>query len=67
LKTGEIEIEREDKWTTLKVQSEGRELTARVPQSLMIVSARSNDERALDVLVRRVDVNKVRLLDASCN
>jgi hypothetical protein len=66
IEAGEIEIEREGSWTKLTIESDGRELTARVPQSVLIMTSGSNDERRLDVLVRKVDVEGVRMLAPSC-
>jgi hypothetical protein len=66
VKQGEIELERADKWTELTIESDGRALTARVPQSLFVVSTRSSDDRAIDVQVRKVDAKSVRMLSAMC-
>lgn len=67
VEAGEIEIEREDSWTELRIQSDGRDLTVRIPQSVVVMSSRSDDDQKLDVLVRKVDVDRVRMLAASCN
>jgi hypothetical protein len=47
------------------VKSEGRDLRARVPHS-SIVSWPSRDKREAKVLVRKVDVEHVRMLAANC-
>ena len=64
LRDGEIKIDRKDQWTEIEVKSDGREMKARVPNASVI--AGPNADRTIDVLVRRVDVNKVRMLDATC-
>jgi hypothetical protein len=66
LKAGEIEIDREGAWTELTVRSEGRRLTARVPQSIFVTSPGARDD-SVDVLVRKVDVERVRMIAASCD
>lgn len=64
LKQGEIKIDRKNQWTEIEIKSGGRDMKARVPNS-SIVAAPGSD-RKIDVLVRRVDVDKVRMLDAIC-
>ena len=65
LEDGAIKIDRKDKWTEIRVESEGRDLRARVPHS-SIVSWSSRDKREVKALVRKVDVEHVRMLAASC-
>jgi len=65
IEDGAIRIERKDKWTEIRVKSEGRDLEARVPHS-SIVSWPSGDKREVKVLVRKIDVDHVRMLGASC-
>ncbi len=65
IEDGAIKIDRKDKWTEIRVESDGRDLHARVPHS-SIVSWPSRDKREANVLVRRVDVDKVRMLAATC-
>ena len=65
IEDGAIRIERKDKWTEIRVKSEGRDLEARVRHS-SIVSWPSRDKREAKVLVRKVDVDHVRMLAASC-
>ena len=65
LQDGEIKIDRKDQWTEIEVEvrrprHEGA--GARTPRS----SPGPNADRKIAVLVRRVDVNKVRMLDAAC-
>lgn len=64
LKDGEIKIDRKDAWTELEVKADGREMKARVPNASVV--AGPNPDRKMDVLVRRVDVDKVKMLDATC-
>lgn len=64
LKDGEIEMDRKDKWTEMTVKSDGRTLKARVPHT-SIVAPRDKDRKS-GVLVRKVDVSKVKMLAASC-
>lgn len=65
IEDGAIKIDRKDMWTEIRVESEGRDLRARVPHS-SIVSWPSRDKREVKVLVRKVDVDHVRMLAASC-
>lgn len=64
LRDGEIKIDRKDRWTEVEVEADGRQMKARVPNDSVI--AGPDADRKLDVLVRRVDVSKVRMLDAAC-
>jgi hypothetical protein len=64
VKRGEMEIDRKDNWTEIEVKASGREMKARVPNASVIAGPHS--DREIDVLVRRVDVDKVRMLDAAC-
>lgn len=64
LRDGEIKIDRKEQWTEVEVKSDGRTMKARVPNTSIV--AGPNADRKVDVLVRRVDVNKVRMLDATC-
>lgn len=63
-KDGKIELERKAQWTELKIESDGREMTAQVPHALLF--APQEHERSMRVLVRRVEADKVRMLSASC-
>jgi hypothetical protein len=66
LKDGEIELDRKAKWTELTVKSDGRTLKANVPHASVVTAPGSNGDAKNDVLVRRVDVEQVRMLDARC-
>lgn len=65
IEDGAIKIDRKDKWTEIRVKSEGRDLRARVPHS-SIGSLPSRDKREVKALVRKVDVDRVRMLSANC-
>ena len=64
LRDGEIKVDRKDQWTEIEVKSDGRGMKARVPNESVV--AGPTPDRKLDVLVRRVDVDKVKMLDAVC-
>jgi hypothetical protein len=64
LQEGEIKVDRKDQWTEIEVESDGRDMKARVPNTSIVPGP--NADRKIAVLVRRVDVNKVRMLDAAC-
>ena len=64
VKEGEIKIERKDQWTEIEIESDGRDMKAQVPNASIV--AGPNTDRTIDVLVHRLDVGKVRMLDAAC-
>jgi len=64
VKNGEMKIERKDQWTEIEVKSSGKELKARVPNTSVLPGR--DDDKKIDVLVRRLDADKVRMLDAIC-
>lgn len=61
---GEIKIERKDRWTELTVKSHGDSLKAEVPHESVLGG--QDDKRKGDVVVRRVKVEKVKMLGATC-
>ena len=63
---GEITIERKDNWTEMTIKSEGRDLKARVPQTLFVMPAAGSRDEKLNVLVRKVDAEDVKMIAASC-
>jgi hypothetical protein len=67
VKEGEIKVVRKDKWTELTVKADGREMKAQVPNMSVVPASKDDKERKGDILVRRVDVERVRMLGASCN
>jgi hypothetical protein len=64
IKDGEIKIDRKEEWTEIEVRSDGRKMKAQVPNASIV--AGPDSDRKVDVLVRRVDVDKVRMLSATC-
>jgi hypothetical protein len=65
VKPGEIKLDRKDNWTEMSVKSDGRSLKARVP-NMSVVAGGKDDDRKAEVVVRRVDVEHVKMLAASC-
>ena len=64
VKKGEMKIERKDSWTEIEVKSNGKEMKARVPNASLLPG--HDDDKKIDLLVRRLDADKVRMLDAVC-
>lgn len=67
LKDGEITLDRKDRWTEMKVKSDGRSMKANVPNASMFPGPGDDKDRKVHVLVRKVDVEKVSMLAASCD
>lgn len=67
VKDGEITTERKDNWTEVTVKADGRTLKAQVPNASMFAASERDKERKSDVLVRRVDVERVRMIGATCS
>jgi hypothetical protein len=65
LQDGEITVTPRDEWTDVEVESDGKSLKARVPRSVLIIPEKKSDQK-LDVLVRRVEPQRVRMLAAVC-
>lgn len=63
IKDGEIKLDRKDNWTELQIKADGREMKANVPNTSVVPGKDGKSH----VLVRRVDVGKVKMLDAACN
>jgi hypothetical protein len=63
-KDAEMKIDRKDRWTELTVKADGRTMNARVPQASIVGGP--DAERKMDVLVRRIAVERVRMLAAEC-
>ena len=66
LKDGEIKLERKDNWTELHVKSDGREMKAQVPNAYLVPAAGHDKDQKMRALVRRVDVDHVKMLSANC-
>ncbi|HKT80862.1 MAG TPA: hypothetical protein VJP86_11625 [Vicinamibacterales bacterium] len=64
VKSGDLKIDRKDQWTEIEVKSDGRTMKAQVPNASVV--AGNDPDRKIDVLVRRVDVDKVTMLGAVC-
>jgi hypothetical protein len=66
LKDGQFEIDRKDKWTEVTIKSDGREMKASVPNASIYPAPDRNEDHKSRVLVRRVDVDHVKMLAATC-
>lgn len=67
LKDGEIKLDRKDRWTELTVKSDGRTMKANVPNASVFAAPGDDKDRKARVLVRKVDVEKVKMLAATCD
>jgi hypothetical protein len=67
VKDGEITTDRKDNWTEVTVKADGRTLKARVPNTSMFPASNRDKERKSEILVRRVDVEHIRMIAAVCN
>ena len=65
LKEGHVEITMKDEWADIEIESDGQSMKAQVPRSSALVAAETG-ERRLDVLVRRVVPQRIRMLAAGC-
>lgn len=66
IKEGEIKIDRKDNWTELEVKSDGDTMKAKVPNAYIFPDPTKDKDRKLSTLVRKVDVDHVKMLSASC-
>jgi hypothetical protein len=64
---GEITTERKENWTDVTVKADGRTLKAQVPNTSIFPASNRDKERKSDILVRRVDVERLRMIAATCN
>jgi hypothetical protein len=67
VKDGEIKTERKDNWMEVTVKADGRTLKAQVPNTSIFPAPNQDKTRKSDILVRRVNVEHVRMLEAACN
>lgn len=67
VKDGEITTERKENWTEVTVKADGRTMKAQVPNASIFPASNRDKSRKSDILVRRVDVERVRMLGATCN
>jgi hypothetical protein len=66
IKEGEIKLDRKDNWTELEVKSDGHEMKAKVPNAYIFPDPTRDKDRKMSTLVRRVDLDHVKMLSASC-
>jgi hypothetical protein len=66
IKEGEIEIDRKDNWTEIEVKSGGDEMKAKVPNASVFTDATRDKDRKISALVRKVDVDHVKMVSANC-
>jgi hypothetical protein len=66
IKEGEIKLDRKDNWTELEVKSDGHEMKAKVPNAYIFPDPARDKDRKISALVRKVDVDHVKMLSASC-
>ena len=66
IKEGEIKIDRKDNWTELEVKSGGDQMKARVPNAYLFPNPASDGDRKISTLVRKVDVDHVKMVSANC-
>ena len=65
VRDGEIKTNRKDRWTEVEVKSDGRTMKARVPNASFTL-ADDRDKQKGGILVRRVNVDKVKMIGAGC-
>jgi hypothetical protein len=66
IKEGEIKLDRKDDWTELEVKSDGDTLKAKVPNAYIFSDPSHDKDRKLSTMVRKVDVDHVKMLSATC-
>ena len=66
IKEGEIKLDRKDNWTELEVKSGGDEMKAKVPNAYVFPDPTRDKDRKISVLVRKVDVDHVKMVSANC-
>ena len=66
IKEGEIKLDRKDNWTELEVKSGGDEMKAKVPNAYIFPNPARDKDRKISTLVRKVDVDQVKMLSADC-
>lgn len=76
---GEMEIERDGDWVNVEIKSDGKKVKSRLPLVALIpansatgaagttgATLADDDEIELNVLVRKIDVDEVRVVSGSC-
>ena len=66
IKDGELKVDRKDNWTDVTVKSDGRTLKAQVPNASIIAPTDVHRDESANVIVKRVDVDRVKMLSANC-
>lgn len=66
LKEGEIQVERKDQWTEVTVKADGRTMKYNVPHTSIVAAPDRDKTQKADLLVRRVNVEKVKMVSAGC-
>jgi hypothetical protein len=64
LKDGQIKVKPKDQWTEVEIESDGKSMKAQVPRSVLIIPDKGDSK--LDVLVRRIEPQRIRMLAAVC-
>jgi len=64
LQDGHIKVTPKAEWTDVEVEAGGKSLKAQVPRSVLIIPDKGDSK--FDVLVRRVETQRVRMLAAAC-
>ena len=67
LDDGQIEIDRKRDWTEMTVKAGGRTMKAQVPHASATTAPGRDGDEKMSVLVRRVDVERVEMLAATCD
>jgi hypothetical protein len=66
IKPGEIKLDHKDNWTEIEVKSDGHEMKAKVPNAYIFADPSHDKDRKINALVRKVDVDHVKMLGATC-
>jgi hypothetical protein len=66
-KGGAIELDRKDDWTEVTVRSDGKKMKALVPNASLFPASGRDKDRKVNAVVRRVDVDHVRMISARCD
>lgn len=66
IKEGEIKLDRKDNWTDLEVKSDGHEMKAKVPNAYLFPDSSRDKDKKISAIVRKVDVDHVKMLSAAC-
>jgi hypothetical protein len=64
LTEGQIKVTPKEQWTEVEIESGGTSMKAQVPRSVLFIPG--DGDRTLDVLVRRVVPQRIRMLATAC-